>query len=103
MTLARRHPYLLHVEWFSIHRPNWDERQWLYTDGLLWDWSGNFAVHLWFRTHPADVRYDPLTIRSLNTTTGEVLRHIYYGDSRLLPPSAPERANFPTGFSLTTT
>ena len=93
MMLARRHPGLVHVEWFLMHRPNWDERQWLYTEGRLWDWSNNYAVHLWFRTHPADAVYDPLTIRQLNTTTGEVLRHIYYGDARLLPPLAAKHPN----------
>jgi len=95
MTLARRYPGIVHVEWFSMHRPNWDERQWLYTDGWLWDWSSNYAVHLWFRTHPTDVVYDPVSIRRLNTTTGEVLRHIYYGDTRLLPPvDAPNITSF---------
>ena len=86
MELARQHPDLVHVDWFSINRPNWDERQWLYTSGKLWDWSGNYAVHLWYRDHPTDVVYDPLTIRHLNTTTAEVLRLIYYDDHRLLPP-----------------
>jgi len=86
MELARRHPDLVHVEWFSVNRPNWNERQWLYADGKLWDWSENYAVHLWYREHPADVAYDPLTIRHLNTTTGEVLRLIYYEHSRLLQP-----------------
>lgn len=102
MMLARRYPDIVHVEWFSMHRPNWDERRWLYTDGRLWDWSGNYAVHLWFRTHPTDVVYDPVSIRNLNTTTGEVLRHIYYGDTRLLPPVAPVPPNT-TGFNQTTT
>ena len=45
MRLARRHPQLVHVDWFSINRPNWDERRWLYTRGQLWDWSRNYAVH----------------------------------------------------------
>lgn len=93
MALARRHPASVHVEWFSMHRPNWDERHWLFSDGRLWDWSNNYAVHLWFRTHPPHVVYDPVTIRQLNTTTGEVLRHIYYGDTRLLPPVDPEQPN----------
>jgi len=88
MELAKQHPELVHVEWFSINRPNWNERHWLYTSGELWDWSENYAVHLWYREHPADVVYDPLTIRHLNTMTGEVLRLIYYEDSRLLPPAS---------------
>jgi len=86
MELAKRHPQHVHVEWFTINRPNWNERQWLYTSGKLWDWSENYAVHLWYRAHPADVSYDPVTIRHLYTTTGEVLRLIYYEDSRLLQP-----------------
>ena len=43
-------------------------------------------MHLWYREHPADVVYDPITIRHLNTTAAEVLRLVYYEDSRLLPP-----------------
>jgi len=86
MELAQQHPNLVHVEWFSINRPNWNERQWLYTTGKLWDWSENYAVHLWYREHPTNISYDPLTIRHLNTTTAEVLRLIYYENPRLLPP-----------------
>jgi len=77
MRLARRHPSLVHVEWYSIHRPNWSEREWLYTPGKLWNWAAdNYAVHLWYREHHVD--YDPLSIRTLNTTLGEILRHVYY-------------------------
>jgi len=93
MQLAKRHPNLVHVEWFSINRPNWNERHWLYTTGKLWDWSDNYAVHLWYREHPTDIVYDPLTIRQLNTTTGEVLRLIYYEDLRLLPPAINTSTN----------
>lgn len=85
MKLARQRPDLVRIEWFSINRPNWNERHWLYAPGALWDWSSNYAVHLWFRDHPVDTVYDPVTIRRLNTTTGEVLRHIYYEHTDLLP------------------
>jgi len=86
MELARSHPSLVRIEWFTINRPNWYERDWLYGAGRLWDWSANYAVHLWFRDRPrGDVDYDPVNIRGLNTTVGEVFRHIYYGHSRLLP------------------
>jgi len=93
MELAEKHPNLVHVEWFSINRPNWNERHWLYTTGKLWDWSENYVVHLWYREHPPDVVYDPLTIRRLNTTTGEVLRLIYYEDPRLLSPATNTSTN----------
>ena len=81
MELAKRHAAIVHIEWFTIHRPNWFERDWLYAEGKLWDWSENFAVHLWYRTHDGD--YDPITIRTLNTTVGEIFRFIYYGSPQL--------------------
>jgi hypothetical protein len=90
MELARKRPELVRIEWFSINRPNWNERRWLYTPGSLWDWSSNYAVHLWFRDHPRDVVYDPVTIRRLNTTTGEVLRHIYYEHTDIMPDFVPD-------------
>ena len=58
--------------------------EWLYTDGKLWNWSQNYAVHLWYRTHPNE--YSPSNIRCLNTTTGEILRHIYYGGYNFVIP-----------------
>jgi len=85
MQLARERPDLVGIEWFLINRPNWNERRWLYAPGALWDWSSNYAVHLWYRDHPAATAYDPVTIRQLNTTTGEILRHIYYEHPDLLP------------------
>ena len=83
MELARIRPDLIHIEWFSLNRPNWDERTWLYTEGKLWDWSENLAVHLWYREH--GVEYDPASIRALNTTMGELFRYVYYGNSSILP------------------
>ncbi|KAK2144122.1 hypothetical protein LSH36_783g00005 [Paralvinella palmiformis] len=82
MKLAKNSGKNIHIEWFSIHRPNWFERQWLYTEGRLWNWSENFAIHLWYRSH--DKEYDPVTIRRLNTTVGEIFRFIYYGNATLL-------------------
>ena len=82
MELARRHPGLIHVEWFTINRPNWFERKWLYEVGRLWDWSGNYAVHLWYREH--NVEYSPQSIRRLNTTVAEIFRFIYYQSPKLL-------------------
>ena len=83
MQIAQQHPNLVHIEWFSLQRPNLDERQWLYSEGKLWDWQeDNLAVHLWYREY--NVEHDPNSIRSWNTTAGEIFRYIYYGDSHLL-------------------
>jgi hypothetical protein len=85
MLLASQHPHLIHIEWFSLHRPNWDERQWLYAAGKLWAWQqDNLAVHLWYREYHTE--HDPHSIRTWNTTAGEIFRYIYYGSPDLLEP-----------------
>ncbi|ELU04130.1 hypothetical protein CAPTEDRAFT_219581 [Capitella teleta] len=81
MEIAKAHPDLLHIEWFGFHRPNWFEREWIYSTGLLWDWSENFAMHLWYRTH--DTEYEPESIRKLNSTLGEVFRFVFYGSGNI--------------------
>lgn len=83
MALASRAPHLVHIEWFTILRPNWDERDWLYEEGKLWDWADNYAVHLYAHSQQPD--YDPFNIRTMNTTAGELLRYIYYGKPSLQP------------------
>jgi hypothetical protein len=82
MQIAQRHKHLVHIEWFSFHRPNWDERDWLYKEGKLWDWQNNYAVHLWYREY--GIEHDPNSIRMWNTTAGEVFRYIYYGTSAVM-------------------
>lgn len=84
MQIAKKYPSTVHIEWFGFHRPNWYERTWLYTKGKLWNWKENYAVHLWYRTH--GVEYDPVNIRCLDTTTGEILRYIYYGIESFVKP-----------------
>lgn len=77
MNLAREYPKLVHIEWDSLLRPNWFERQWLIGEGKLWDWFNNYAIHLYLKYHKME--YSPQNIKFLNTTTGEILRYIYYG------------------------
>ena len=77
MTLAHQYPELVHIEWEHLLRPNWFERQWLIGNGKLWDWFNNYAVHLYLKYHKLE--YSPQNIKFLNTTTGELLRYIYYG------------------------
>ncbi|XP_046346610.2 uncharacterized protein LOC124127204 [Haliotis rufescens] len=80
--LARRFPNLIHTEATSMHRPNWGELPQLYKEGQLYDWRAkNYAVHLWIRFHRPE--HNATDIKSWNTTTGEIFRHIYYGDWRI--------------------
>jgi hypothetical protein len=80
--LAKKYPSLIHTEAKSLHRPNWLETKWLYNNGSLYDWSRNYAVHLWYRFHNVD--HNPEDIKMLNTTMGELFRYIYYGKKDII-------------------
>ena len=77
MLISKRYPNLLHIERDTFYRPLWNELQWLYKPGYLWDWSINYGVHLWYRFHT--VEHNPEDIKTLNTTMAEVFRYILYG------------------------
>ena len=77
--LARQHPSDVHIEVSSLQHPTWAQSD-LLCEGL-YDWSDNFAVHVWKRF--CFVPENPEEIDSLNTTLGEVMRYVYYGSKRL--------------------
>jgi mannosyltransferase OCH1-like enzyme len=86
--LASKYPSLIHTEASSLHRPNWMETNWLYMEGKIYDWSQNYAVHLWYRSH--NIGHNPDDIKTLNTTMAELFRFIYYGKKDLIPGKTGE-------------
>ena len=79
-----KHDPIIHINWLHIQRPNWEEKRWLFEVGKLWDWRQNYAIHFWSKGRK-QIDYNPDNIRTLNSTLGEVFRHIYYGNSDILP------------------
>ncbi|XP_064647975.1 uncharacterized protein LOC135500430 isoform X2 [Lineus longissimus] len=77
--LAKTYPGLIHTEEKSLHRPNWKEGEWMYVEGKLYDWSNNYAVHLYYMHTLKWKDHSPDTIKKLNTTMGQIFRYIYYG------------------------
>lgn len=80
--LSRKYPELVHIEWDTMHSPSWNEVEWLYDEGKLWDWSLNYCVHLWYRYHRLE--HSPEDIRKINTTMAEIFRYVYYGTPDML-------------------
>ena len=83
--LWRRHPQTLHVEASSLQRPSWQKHElaYLYGKGMYYDWENkNYAVHLWYRFYNVD--HDRDSIRTLDSTVGQLFRSIYYGEKKLL-------------------
>ena len=78
MKLSRKYKYMVHIEESSINRPSWeeDEVKQLYSEGYIYDWSQNYAIHLW---HTVVGTYDYESLYFRNTTVGQVFRHVLSG------------------------
>jgi len=81
--LAAIYPHLIHVEETSLNRPNWqaDEVRTLYLGH--YDWSQNYAIHVWQRSAPSKIPQVPEDINQLNSTLGQISRFILYGSKEI--------------------
>lgn len=71
-------PHLVHVEEASFNRPNWDEKAHIYH--FNYDWSENYAMHLWIRAWPEVLRPSGFEdVLTLDSTLGEMARSIVFG------------------------
>ncbi|XP_064631195.1 uncharacterized protein LOC135489669 isoform X2 [Lineus longissimus] len=80
--MAKNYPSLVHTEWDTIHRPNWQEIKKIYGIGVKYDWSRNYAMHLWYRKY--DKEHNEEDIKKLNSTLGEMFRYILYGKKEIM-------------------
>jgi hypothetical protein len=74
-SLAKENPDLIHTEADSLHSPGWIRFPRLYYNNS-WDWSENYAMHMYYRLYNKDHNKDD--IMTLNTTLGRLFRFIYY-------------------------
>ncbi|XP_050390714.1 uncharacterized protein LOC126809888 [Patella vulgata] len=80
--LWERNHKALHLESLTFYRPLWSELHKLYnTTGF--NWRKRYAVHIWSREKKYPLPETISDVDKLNTTLGELFRHVYYGDSRL--------------------
>jgi len=73
--LAELFPNHVHVEDRSLVHPSWHEEEVSLLFEKHYDWSKNFAIHVWKRY--GRVPKDPRDIDNLNTTLGEIMRYVY--------------------------
>ncbi|CAH1796200.1 unnamed protein product [Owenia fusiformis] len=76
MRLSKLHPELIHVVGYLMHWPSISQLYLIYRADIT-GWKRNYCVHLWYREY--DIEHDPLTIRNLKTTFGQLARNVYYG------------------------
>ena len=76
-------PECLSIEKTSINQPNAFHADLMFRGHT--DWSETYAMNVWKRQ--GFVPSDPEEIDGLDTTLGEVMRHIYYGNKSLRGPA----------------
>ena len=79
------YPHLVHIEEKSFVQPTWEYPQSMFVEHHKYDWSGNYFMHIWVALFPKLVPTDIEQIDYLNTTLGQVMRHVYYGSQELRP------------------
>ena len=76
--LYLQHRDLLHVEPYKLTTPDWLERDKLWKDVI--DWRDLYVIHI--MGHLYKDKSSPESIKTMNSTFGEVMRYIYYGSSK---------------------
>jgi hypothetical protein len=80
---------IVHTEPSSIHYPNHGEMRYLIGPEPF-EWSRNYAVHLWHRIWKQTKHYERVkinnatSIRTMNSTYGQIARKIYYGSPEMI-------------------
>ena len=81
---------IVHIETATIHTPNSKHLNQLIGPDL-YDWSNNYAIHLWYRLWSEHNNWNkwkidpnPESIKRSNTTFGQIARFIYYGSPNML-------------------
>jgi len=73
-------PDLLHVEQYKFTTPDCIDRDKLWKEVI--DWKDLYVIHI--MVHGFQDTSSPESIKTLNTTFGEVMRYIYYGSPKLI-------------------
>jgi len=78
--LYLKQPDLVHVEPYKFTTPDWTERHKLWREVI--DWKDLYVIHV--MGHLSRDRSTPESIKTMNSTFGEVMRYIYYGSPKLI-------------------
>ncbi|XP_029639730.2 uncharacterized protein LOC115214836 [Octopus sinensis] len=80
LKLSKIYSHLIKVDKGHIYHPNWFELEKLFLKVVPWD--KNVAVHMWTH-HQYRLPQSLKDTDTLNTTAGQMLRYVYYNDTRL--------------------
>lgn len=73
-----KNPKSIHMESDRLYRPNWFESDLLFKRND-YPWRDNYAIHVWTNQNPLPKGFSD--INRLNTTLGQIFRHVLYGST----------------------
>ncbi|XP_046568272.1 uncharacterized protein LOC124276676 [Haliotis rubra] len=73
-----KNPKSIHMESDRLYRPNWFESDLLFKKND-YPWRDNYAIHVWTNHNPLPKGFSD--INRLNTTLGQIFRHVLYGST----------------------
>ncbi|XP_059154506.1 uncharacterized protein LOC131939989 [Physella acuta] len=65
----------------QVYQPNWNQINLLVNASHVYDWSHNYAIHLWKYSGQIPLRTDAILVN--NSTVGQIFRYILYGDPKV--------------------
>ena len=71
-------PALVHIENNTMIYPHWSRLDMMFGE-TNYDWSWQYASHIWYRLAPSIVPKSPSAIVKLNSTVAQMMRYIYNG------------------------
>ena len=80
--IAKKRPELIHIVSNLIEYPIYPYHKFIHNIGVKLDWSKSYGMHLFHRAYKKE--HDPDTIKTLNSTLGEIFRIIYYNTIELM-------------------
>ena len=89
-------PEHIHVEVGTFHHPNALHADMIYRKVI--DWTPSYTMHIWKRQ--GHVPSKPEQTNKLNSTLGEVMRHIYYGNKSMVEDGEPPWEYAKTSYAM---
>ena len=83
--LMNRYPGLIHVEKNTLHKPHFHNLTQIWGN-TPYPWKNNYAIHTWIRMQDKVKKIDisPQSIKTMNSTYGQMAREVFYGSSALI-------------------
>ena len=84
--LIKRHPNLVHIEETKLFYPNYYELDKIIGEGVYYDWTEQYTIHLWYRMWKdySKEEPNPINIKLWNNTFGQLSRRALYGTANLI-------------------